>query len=116
MMRFLTTFVNIIAAIIAIFTLSMIQIEFSHKDINAIMSSRSFESTEEFSQMLHERIDETFTLINLKKSFESNNRPFIGKKGQRFLEKSDLGKLTNRHPKVCAELLHLPDFVLHYFS
>lgn len=74
MMRFLTTFVNIIAAIIAIFTFSMIQIEFSHKDINAIMSSRSFESTEEFSQMLRERIDETFTLINLKKSFESNNR------------------------------------------
>ncbi|MBO6134488.1 MAG: HAMP domain-containing histidine kinase [Lachnospiraceae bacterium] len=74
MVRFITLFVNIIAAIIAITTFSMIQIEFSQSDINSIMSSTSFETTEEFYNIVSDRIDESFSLINLKKAFEANNR------------------------------------------
>lgn len=72
MMRFLTTLINIIAAVVAIVTLSMVQIEFSQNDINEIMSSRSFETTADFNSILNDRINESFTLINLKKVFENS--------------------------------------------
>lgn len=74
MLRFLTTIINIIAAIATVITLSMVQIEFSQNDINEIMSSPSFETTEEFNSILNERINQSFALINLKKVFESNGR------------------------------------------
>ena len=74
MVRFFATFINILAAIATIITLSMVQIEFSHSDISAIMTSNSFESTDTFNNILKERMDESFTLINLKKVFETNNK------------------------------------------
>lgn len=72
MIRFTTAFVNIVAAIIAIITISMVQVEFSNTNTQEIINSPSFEETVEFKNLLNERMDEVFTLISLKNAFESN--------------------------------------------
>ena len=65
MIRFTTAFINIVAAIIAIVTISMVQVEFSNTNTQAIVNSPSFEETVEFRDLLNERMDEVFTLISL---------------------------------------------------
>lgn len=72
MIRFTTAFVNIVAAVIAIVTISMVQVEFSNTNTQEIINSPSFEETVEFKNLLNERMDEVFTLISLKNAFESN--------------------------------------------
>ena len=72
MIRFTTAFINIVAAIIAIVTISMVQVEFSNTNTQAIVNSPSFEETVEFRDLLNERMDEVFTLISLKNVFETN--------------------------------------------
>ena len=72
MIRFTTAFVNIIAAILAILTISIVQVEFSNIKTQEIVNSPSFEETIEFKNLLNERMDEVLTLISLKNVFESN--------------------------------------------
>lgn len=72
MIRFTTAFVNIIAAILAILTISIVQVEFSNIKTQEIVNSPSFEETVEFKNLLNERMDEVLTLISLKNVFESN--------------------------------------------
>lgn len=73
MLRFFSTIVNIIAAIVAVVTLSMVQIGFSNHNVVEILNASSFEETDSFKNLLNERINEVFTVISLKNAFETGD-------------------------------------------
>lgn len=74
MRQFIAAFVNIIAAIIAVVTLALIQVEFQGNNIYDILHSPEFEKTDEFASLFNERFNEVFTLISLKNIFEVNEK------------------------------------------
>ena len=73
MRQLITTLLNILVAIIAVITLSIVQIEFSNSETQEIVNSSSFTFTDAYKNILNERMDEVFTLISLKNVFESND-------------------------------------------
>ena len=73
MLRFFSTIVNIIAAIIAVITLSIVQVEFSNHNVVEVLNTTSFEETETFKNLFNERVNEVFNLIQLKNVFETND-------------------------------------------
>ena len=72
MKKFIATVINMISAIIVIATLCILQSKFPQDDILAILSSPVFEKTADFTTLINDRVEEVFSLINLKNSFESN--------------------------------------------
>ena len=74
MKQFIAAFINIIAAIIAVVSLALIQVEFNGSNIYDILHQPEFEKTDEFNKIVDERFDEVFSLISLKNIFEVNGQ------------------------------------------
>ena len=72
MRRFIATMVNMLSAVAVVVTLSLLQMHFPNEAITSIISVTNFESTKEFEEIFKERINNLFTLVNLKNCFESN--------------------------------------------
>ena len=66
--------INIVAAVIAVVSLSMLQMEYSNSDINTLISSSSFEKTDEFNEIVTNNINDIFTFVGLKNCFEANGK------------------------------------------
>lgn len=74
MRRFVTAIINIVAAIVAVVSLSMLQLMYPNDDYKDVLKSSSFEKSDEFSSILNERIDDIFLYVQLKNCFETSNR------------------------------------------
>lgn len=72
MKKAISLLINILAAIVAIATLCIIQIKFPQNNIISIISSPVYEMTDNFYNLVNERINNIFTLINYKIPFEHN--------------------------------------------
>ena len=73
MKQFIVAFFNIVAAIVAILTISMIQIEFPN-NANTILQSPAFEKSEEFNALTNERFEQMLSLISLCNTFENDDK------------------------------------------
>lgn len=72
MRRFIVAMINIAAAVVAIISLSVLQMEYSNESISAVLNSSSFEKTDEFNEIVANNINDIFTLVSLKNCFETN--------------------------------------------
>ena len=72
MRRFIVAMINIVAAVIAIVSLSILQMEYSNNSINSFSNATSFEKTDEFNEIVTNNINDIFTLVSLKNCFETN--------------------------------------------
>lgn len=72
MRRFIAAMINIVAATVAIVSLSVLQMEYSNNYMKEILNSSSFEKTDEFYEIVSNDINDVFTLVRLKNCFETN--------------------------------------------
>ena len=72
MRRFIVAMINIVAATVAIISLSALQMEYSNESISAVLNSSTFEKTDEFNEIVSNNINDIFTLVSLKNCFETN--------------------------------------------
>lgn len=72
MRKFIVAMINIVAAIIAVISLSILQVEYPNNSFVEVLSSPSFEQTDEFYDIVANNIDDIFTLVTLKNCFELN--------------------------------------------
>ena len=74
MKRFVTITINIIAAITAVVSLSILQMKYSENNYNNITQVTSYEETVDFKNILEDKINDIFLYIQLKNCFETNNK------------------------------------------
>lgn len=72
MRKAISILINILSAIVAVVTLCFIHIKFPDGNIIGIVSSPIYEKTDEFYTLVGKRVDDIFSLINLKIPFEHN--------------------------------------------
>ncbi len=72
MRKFVVAMINIVAAIIAVISLSVLQVEYPNNTFTEVLYSPSFEKTDEFYEIVANNIDDIFTLVTLKNCFELN--------------------------------------------
>ncbi len=74
MRRFVAAIINIISAIVAIVALSMLQYKYPDNNYSNVTRVSSFEKTDEFIDIINEKIDDIFLYVQLKNCFETNNK------------------------------------------
>lgn len=72
MRKAISILINVLAAIAAVVTLCYIHIRFPEGNIIGIINSPVYEKTDDFSTLVNTRVNDIFSLINLKVPFEHN--------------------------------------------
>lgn len=74
MRKFVATMINIVAAIIAIVSLSILQMEYPRDTALKVLNSPAFENTSAFKEIVSDDINDIFTFVSLKNCFELNGK------------------------------------------
>ena len=72
MRKFVATMINIIAAVVAIGSLSILQMEYPKDTAVKMLNSPAFEKSNGFKEIVSDDIDDIFTFVGLKNCFELN--------------------------------------------